>query len=319
MGLLETTLIQVAGAVRAGWDYAAIGLGWIGRTLESLLQPVLKPLLGFLNPMCTAIGDVVFGMFESYLPLVGLTVISIVAGVVMLIAFRYLSNQTGIARAKDDIKANLLALKLFKDDLRVALKAQLRILWALLRLQRYILVPVLWMGLPTMLLLSQMAMRYQWRPLEVGDRFLFTIEASDAGELARNVAVEFPQGIEAEVGPIADKDDMTWRLRAAQAGHSAINISNGSISTSKEIVVGGGPGKRVSPTLPDSRWTAMLLYPVELPVPGESGAGGYIKGISVNYPPSKSVIYGSDYWVLTFFIISMASALLLKPLFKVRF
>lgn len=319
MNILETTLIQVAHAVRDAWAHLVAGLSWVGRGLDALLQPVLSPLLGLLNPLCTAIGNVVFSLFEPLPPLVGLLTISVVAGVVMLIAFRYLSNQAGISRAKDDIKANLLALKLFKDDLRVAVKAQFRILWALLRLQRYILVPVLWMALPTMLLLSQMAMRYQWRPLEVGDQFLFSIEADRVAELAKDVSVEFPRGIEVEAGPIADGDDMAWRLRAGEAGRHIAKVSAGSVSTEKEIIVGGDPGKRISPVRPDSRWTSMLLYPVEQHVSSESGAGGRIRAISGSYPASKSKISGSDYWVLTFFVASMIAALLLKPLFKVRF
>ena len=79
------------------------------------------------------------------------SVLSILTGVLALVAFRYASNQDGIGRAKDDIKANLLALKLFKDDLRVTVLSQLRIMWAIARLQRYVLTPVILLTLPMLL------------------------------------------------------------------------------------------------------------------------------------------------------------------------
>lgn len=318
MNVFETTLIQVANAVQVVWGFLIAALTWVGRTLEAILQPVLHPLLGILNPVCTAIGNVVFGVLEYMPPLVGLLIISTAAGVVMLIAFRFLSNQAGIARAKDDIKANLLALKLFKDDLRVAVRAQVRILWALLRLQRYILVPVLWMALPTMLLLSQMAMRYQWRPLGLGDQFLFTIRADSVAELRNSLSVEFPSGVEVEAGPIADNDDISWRLRARERGRHLVQVGASSTSVRKELFV-GDPVQGVSPMLPDARWTLRLLYPIEGYIPTELARPGQIQAIEVAYPVLKSKTYGSDYWVITFFVASMVAAMLLKPLFKVRF
>ena len=45
------------------------------------------------------------------------------------VVFKYTSNQRAIKRARDDIKAHLLALKLFKENTRVIFRAQGRILW----------------------------------------------------------------------------------------------------------------------------------------------------------------------------------------------
>lgn len=316
MTFFERSLIQVAEALLASWSFVKNFLGWIGSGLESILQPVMSPLLRILNPISTAIADAIYVLLNLFPPWAGLVVISAVAGVVMLVAFRYLSNQAGIARAKDDIKANLLALKLFKDDLRVALRAQGRIVWALLRLQRYILVPVLWMTLPTMLLLSQMAMRYQWRPFLPGEPILLKIYSPDSGVLASSATIESSPQIEVEVGPIGDKDDLSWRLRALQPGRSRFPVMLNASAFDKELVV-GDPLQRVSPVRPGPRWFDQLLYPIEPVV--WSVANAKIDRLEVDYPPLESQIYGSDYWVLTFFVVSMATALLLKPLFKVRF
>jgi hypothetical protein len=316
MTFFERALIEIAGAVLAFWAFAKTLFGWIGSCLDAILQPVMSPLLRLLNPPCTAIADAVYKLLSPFPPWLGLLLISAFAGVVMLIAFRYLSNQSGIARTKDDIKANLLALKLFKDDLRVALRAQARIMWALVRLQRYMLVPILWMALPTMLLLSQMAMRYQWRPFVPGETVLLKIQFPSASPISGSATLDPPSGIGVEVGPIADDDDVSWRLRALQPGRYLIPIKVDVASVEKELVVGSSI-QRVSPVRPRSRWTAQLLYPIEPVI--SSDAMHPVDRVEIVYPELKSKIYGSGYWVLTFFIVSMLTAILFKPLFQVRF
>jgi len=313
MTFLERSLIAVAQAVLAFWALVKTIFAWIGAGLDTILQPVLSQLLRLLNPICTIVADAVYKLFQPFPPWVGLVVISAAAGVVMLIAFRYLSHQKEIARAKDDIKANLLALKLFKDDLRVALRAQVRILWALIRLQRYILVPVLWMALPTMLLLAQMAMRYQWRPLLPGEQFLLKVHSPSSGARASGARIEPNEGIEVEVGPIAASGDVAWRIRTVKPGRHTIHVHAGSV-WEKEIVV-GEPIQRVSPFRPGPNWITQLLYPIETPLELASSK----EAVEISYPELKSYIHGSGYWVLTFFVVSMLTAIVLKPLFKVRF
>lgn len=52
------------------------------------------------------------------------TIISIVTAVCLLAIFKYTSNQRTIRKIRNDIKADLLSLKLFKDSISVALRAE---------------------------------------------------------------------------------------------------------------------------------------------------------------------------------------------------
>ena len=56
------------------------------------------------------------------------TIVAGVTGVLLLLVFKFTSNQAKIGRVRNEINANLLALKLFKDSTRVSLRAQGRIL-----------------------------------------------------------------------------------------------------------------------------------------------------------------------------------------------
>jgi len=311
-------LLSSAGNVVLGaWDAIASAAVTVWHGLDYVLQPILSPVLSVLNPICTTIGDLVYAMLAPFPAWVGLTIISIVTGVVMLIAFRYTSNQDAIVRVKDEIKANLLALKLYKDELRVVFGSQVRLLWAIVKLQRYVLTPVLVMLLPMLLGLAQMGVRYQWGPVRPGQRVLVHAELTDKESTNENdfaITLTAPTGVHVEVGPLRGAHDVAWRLRSDKPGAYSLRLEVAGQTYDKELVVGNAQD-RVSAMRPGHVWTEQLLHPVESAL----SADAPIRAITIEYPPVDSYIYGSNYWVIYFFLVSMAAALILKPVFKVKF
>jgi hypothetical protein len=311
---VNTLILNVAEAVIAAWHAIVTALAWLWRIVDTVLNPVMSWLLRLLNPLCTAVGDVVYAALSLLPAWAGLTIVSIALGVVMLIAFRYTSNQAGIGRAKDDIKAHLLAMKLYRDELRVVLSSQPRILWAILRLQRYVLTPVLILALPMLLVMAQMGIRYQWRPLNVGERTNLIVELRDAKASGADVTMEPHEGIVVEAGPVPGGGKVALRIRGEVPGRHAIHLRCGSATVDKEVVVGNA-FSRVSAMRPDATWTDQLLHPAETPLSAQTP----VKRIIVEYPQVKSYICGANWWVAYFFVVSMAAALVLKPFFGVRF
>ena len=314
MEAVNWLLINGANAVLWLWGLVkSLFVGLFG-ALDTVLDPLLSPVFSVLNPICTAIGDAVYPVLDPLPVWFGLTVLSALTGVVMLVAFRYVSNQAAIGRAKDDIKANLLALKLYRDELRVTFQAQWRLLWAVLRLQRYILTPVLVMLLPILLGLAQMGIRHQWRPLQPGEQTLIRMRlAGNAGNPIQ-VELEPNTGAVAEVGPVPGGGELVWQIRGGKPGRHALRFNTGGHVIEKELVV-GTDFQRVSAARVGPDWTGQLFHPAERRLP----ADGPIRSIEITYPGVDSWIYGANWWVLYFFVISMAVALLLKPLFRVRF
>ncbi len=314
MTAVNWLLINGGFAALWAWDWIkAISAGLWG-AIDSVLNPVLSPVLAVLNPISTVVGDAVYWALGALPAWASLTLVSIVAGIVMLLAFRYASNQDAIVRAKDDIKANLLALKLFRDELRVTFQAQVRILWAIVRLQRYILTPVVILLGPMMLGLAQMGIRHQWRPLHQGDQTLIHMTLDDESSDRLEVTLEPHPGIVVEVGPIAGDNDLVWRVRATEPGRHTLSFRVGDQTIEKELVVGTG-FERVSAVRSGSAWATQLLHPAEPRLPSDLA----VNGIAFAYPSVDSWISGANYWVIYLFVISMATALILKPLFKVRF
>ena len=314
MNFVNSVLIHGAEAVLGVWHLLSTYFGWLFGTLNALLNPFLSPLLSFLNPICTWLGDVVYALLSPFPVWAGLTVISAVTGLVMLFAFRHTSNQKAIGKVKDDIKANLLALKLYKDELRVTFLSQVRLLWAIARLQRYVLTPVLLMALPMLLALAQMGIRYQWRPLRSGERTLIKMQFAPGAGKSVDASIEPHPGLVVEAGPVPGGDLCVWRVRGGASGRHTLKFQVAGETIEKELVVGDGFG-RVSALRPSGRWTDQLFHPVERRIAAKSA----VRSIEILYSSVDSWVYGANYWVVTYFIVSMIVALILAPVFKVRF
>ena len=308
--------LLINGANALWWLWGAIQslcvFSW--SAVDSVLNPILSPVLSFLNPICTKIGDVGYALLGPCPAWLSLAFLSILTGVLALVVFRYTSNPAKIGRALDDIKANLLALKLFKDEMRVTFMAQLRLFWAVARLQRYMLAPMLVMLPPMLLVLAQMGLRHQWRPLEPDELTLVKLTQRDAATPLAQVALEPNEGAVVEVGPIPGGGEWVWRIRGGEPGRHVLRFRVDDRVIEKELVVGSG-FQRVSAIRVGSHWTTQLLHPAERRLETDAP----VASIEILYSGVDSWIHGADYWVLTFFVISMLAALALKPLFKVRF
>ncbi|MBM4076329.1 MAG: hypothetical protein FJ267_11900, partial [Planctomycetes bacterium] len=78
-----------------------------------------------LNQIANMLGRLVLSPIGMMPEILGAVVVSVVTGIVLLLAFKYTSNQRSIKRVRSDIKAQLLALSLFKESIAVSLKFQL--------------------------------------------------------------------------------------------------------------------------------------------------------------------------------------------------
>jgi hypothetical protein len=117
-----------------------------------------------------------------------------------------------------------------------------------------------------------------------------------------------------EAGPVPGGGELVWRIRAGEPGRHTLRFKVGGTTLEKELVVGDG-FQRVSAERLGSRWTSQILHPTEPLLPHDSP----VQSIEIQYSGVHSYIYGANWWILYFFVISMAFALLFKPVFKVRF
>ena len=257
-------------------------------------------------------GSMVWAGISSPLALV--LAVSLVTGVLLLLIFRYTSDQKAIRRAKDQLQAHLLAVRLFQDQLRVVLRAYPRILWGTLRYIRLTLFSSLVMLVPLVPLMVQLDRYLGWTPVAPGDPFL--LKAQLAPDALANVELQLPPGLSqsATAVHIPAENEVVWRLTAEREGSYRADVVVGGERFSKEVTVGNGL-TRISTARWRGHFWRRMLESSEAPLP----PGAPVEAISVTYPPrSLDLGFVQWNWIVVFFFATVASALVFKKLLGVE-
>lgn len=263
------------------------------------------------------LGDIAFGVLAPFSPVVALWIISAVTGVLMLLIWRYTSNQAAIADVRRKISAHLLSTRLFKDDLSVTFRAQRQIIWQAIRLLGHSVRPMLIMMVPFVLVMVQIGLRYEYRPAVHGQavRVKATLKKPDAA-LAAGSVLRLPGGLRMDPHDpcrISALRTVDWRLTPEVPGIFLLNFGEGADVVSMPLLVGTG-FHRVSRIRGGGFWDR-LLYSGEDGIP-ESSA---FESIEIFYPTRSTPIFGCDvHWLISLLILSIVFALVFKPVLKVH-
>ncbi len=175
----------------------------------------------------------------SNIPLFMVLAISIVIGLLMVIVFRYTSDQKAIGRAKDRLKAHLLAVRLFQDQLPVVMRAYGKILRGTGSYLRLAFTPFLIAILPITFLIVQLDRYFGWMPLQPAQTFLVEARVEDPAAL-NEAALQLPPELSnsAPAVHIPKDKEVVWRVVADRAGQFDIQIAAEGQTVSKQVVMG---------------------------------------------------------------------------------
>jgi len=270
-----------------------------------------------VNGVMTWVFDVLFRPFSGGPGWLSLMVFSALASVFGLLVYKYTSNQRAIRVVKDRIKAEMLAIKLFKDDPAAMFRSFGGVLVSSARLFRHSLVPLAVMIVPFILVMAQLASRYQWRPLEVGDEAVVTAHLSpDLDLTTSSVSLAVGDGFNVETPTlrVPSEHRVAWRVRAVEKGVHELRIAAPGGTATKALTVGGGY-QRVSPVRPGASLWDQMLYPSESPL----ASGSMIRSIAVSYPDRDGWFAGSTVWLVWLIGLSFVLAYVFKPILRVEF
>lgn len=243
-------------------------------------------------------------------PAVALVCWSVVTGLAMTYVFGKTSNQRALRRAADTIRAQLFAVKLFKEDLLVTFQCQLRLLRATGMRLLHSVPPMLVMIVPLTLLLTQLAMRYEFRPLLKNERAVVSVHVKpDAWKGWRDVELDAGDGVVIETGSLRDEKNSTihWRVRATGEESVALRWSVDGQTISKVLPVSQTADQLriANPRRPGMSFWDRLLYPAEQHFSADSP----IERIDLQLHPRETLIFGWGIpWWATFFGLSMLVA-----------
>jgi uncharacterized membrane protein (DUF106 family) len=281
------------------------------------MSGTLTQVVVVLNAVANALGRTLLAPVGSMPGWLSATLVAAVTGVFLLVIFKYTSNQAAIKRVRNDIDANLFTLKLFKDATPVVLKAQAGMIGGALRLFVLAIVPMLVMMVPVLLLLGQLSLWYQHRPLHVGEGTVVVLKLDgNPAEPMPAVALEATPAAEVVTGPVRvpSRREVVWVVRPLREGAHQLSFRTGEQSVTKELSTGEGL-MRVSPRRPGWEWYDALLNPAEPTFPASSP----VQSVEIDYPDRPSWTSGTDYWVIYWFIASMVAASCAKPFLNVNF
>lgn len=292
----------------------------------------LAQIITWLNVPLNAAGKLLTVFVAAVPGWLSMTVISAVTGVIMLVIFKYTSNQDAIGRVKDNIKASLLAMKLFKDSISVTLKAQGRAFKGAGGLLLYAIVPMLVMIVPVCLILGQMALWYQIRPLKPGEETTVAIQLDgDNTSTWPVVSIVDMSGADVIIDQtrVFSERQIYWKIKAREKGYHKIVFQVDNQWFEKQLAIGDG-FMRTSLQRPRWQWFDILLHPAEKPFRTDS----LVKSISIDYPVRISQIAKrlsrigligwfinlviDWWWIACFFFASIIFGFIFKPFLKVK-
>ncbi len=256
--------------------------------------------------------------FRGLSPWVGMIAVSLATAVLMLEVYKLTSNQAAIRRAKDRIKAHLLEMRLYKDNMRVTLAAQGAIVRANLAYMAANLKPLAVMIVPLVLILAQLSVWFDRAPLRPGDETLVKARlVGSADPVTAGLELEVPPGLEITAPPvrIPDLHEVVWRIKAKAAGDGTIVLRSGGTVLEKSVAIGGRPLSRVSALASRGSFLKRVLYPGEPPLP----PGSPVRSVEILYPGRILSVFGlSIHWLVAYLVLSIVFGFAFKGLFKVE-
>lgn len=235
----------------------------------------------------------------------------------MIVLFGYTSDQKAIAIAKDQLKAHLLAVRLYRDQLHVVMGSYGKVLRGTARYLRLAFKPLLYVIIPISLLIVWLDRSLGLAAIQTNAPFLLTVQV-DKPEALDSVSLELPPEIMMDAPPVhvSAENEIVWRLLASRDGAYEVKIVASGETAAKTVRVSPRLAQVSPERLRGHFWERML-------VSGESALpdGGTVDSIAVDYPERNISLGIADYqmnWIWLFFILSMIAGFIFKELLGIE-
>ena len=268
-----------------------------------------------VNTVLNAPFDALFWLVH-WLPAEWQVVVLALPGAVFALAiYKVVSNQKAIRDAKDKIVAYLLELRLFRDDLRVLLRAEGRVFANIGRYLGHSLLPMVVMLPVFLLVLIQIESRFAFRGLAPDEQTLVTVGIASDQPVSR-LPVNLDAGSGLRVATPALRADASgeiyWRVHAVSPGPHNLRLRIGSEQADRIVSGEASAAMTMAYRASDMR---TLLYPRVAALP----ANGPVTTLAIDYPRARGEFAGLSSTSWLFFGMVLLFAFALRRLFDVSF
>jgi uncharacterized membrane protein (DUF106 family) len=270
------------------------------------------------NPLAIASHNAAIAAFNLFLltsPLAIVIVVSLVVGLVMVVLFGYTSDQKAIGIAKDQLKAHLLAVRLYRDQIPVVMGSYGKILRGTGRYLKLAFKPLLYVIIPITLLIVQIDRYLGATPIPPNTPFLLTVHTT-GGDALSDATLGLPPEITMSAPPVhvPAENEIVWRLVGSKEGKYEVKIAVDRQSAAKAVCVGGDLPRISTVRLRGHFWERM--FSSAEPALAEDSP---IESISINYPDRNIEVAGyAMSWIWLFFILSMVAGFIFKELLGIK-
>lgn len=253
--------------------------------------------------------------FRDSIPIALVIVVSAIIGLLMVVVFRYTSDQKAIRTVKDQLKAHLLAVRLFQDQLPVVLSSYEHILSCTGQYLKLAFKPLVYVILPLILLIVQLDRYLGFVPLKTGQAFLLQVHTTNPDSL-NEISLQLPPELKTTTPAVhvPTNNEVVWRVMAEKDGNYDVNIAVAGQVFSKQAVVSSGVA-RVSPVRLRGRFWERMFVSSEPVLPDNSP----IQSIEVSYPARSIHFAWLDWnWIWLFFVLSLAAGFFFKSVLRIE-
>lgn len=269
--------------------------------------------MDYVNLAITGLFDVMLYVFRHIHPMWGLAAVSALTGVALAWVFAKASNQRKTREIKDRMKAHLLEMWIFRDNMRVVVKAQGQVAWAAARYAACSMRGLAVILVPVVLIMIQLQARYGYEPLKTGESRIVTIRLKEATPLDRmNVELEPSGGLVVETPAlrIPEMREVSFRVKAVEPGEHEIGVVIAGERVQKTVSA-GPPGCAMS-SMRASLAADRIFHPVERSLPA-----GPFESVEVGYRTRELSWWGMEFhWLWAFCIVSLAAGFAVKRFFE---
>lgn len=284
-----------------------------------------------INYFITRIFDVVLYPFGFINEFWGILFLSILMSFIVLLVYKYVSSAKAIKDTKNKIKANILAIRIYKDFWKIILSSFFKSLFYVLKYFTLNFGPVL-LIIPILFpAFVQMDVRYGMRPFRVGEDIVIksafavdpnslTVELAGSDYFKSKMNPVFinafidddENGEDAEKTPIRE---VNWKVEAVKNGDAAITIKVEGREYKKKLAIGNSRNALTNKKLSRSSWEH-FIYPSEELLP----ENGSLESIYIRYPGKNISFAGiTTHWLVYNLVLVLIIVLAFRKRFGVEF
>ncbi len=273
-------------------------------------------MLHTINYSITRLFDVILYPFAFINDFWGILFLSAVSSLVVLVVYKYLSSPGKIKDAKDKIKANILAIRLYRDFWKVILISFGKSVLYTLKYFSLNLLPLV-LVLPILVpIFSQMDVRYRMRPFQTGEAAVVKAYFNDAVDNL-DIQLQASDSVKPLMNPVfvTAKKEVNWRVAVQADNAFDLQIKVGDKIHTKKLAAGNYKG-----AISNKKYSYSSINHFFYPAEPLFDSAGNLKAVYVAHPGKTVNFLGTRiHWLLHYLVLMLVIVLGLRKKFGVEF